>query len=188
MHVQFYSFLNSFKFTAYFTFFGRVFEFSSGIYLGLLFMGVYKNTFLEKYKAATLMVGLILLVISYTLLYLISIHYNIAHANEMWQGIVVNNFVFPIAIFFILYNFLHCKNYLTAFFSSKIMVGFGNATYSFYLLHTSFVLSYIYKYLSKNIFITFATMVIISYCFFKLIEQPIAKFLKKKLYKKITIN
>ena len=184
MHIQFHGFLNSFKFTAYFTFFGRIFEFSTGIYLALLFMGVYKNTFLERYKTATLPVGLVLLVISYTLLYLISMQYNVAHANEVWQGIIVNNFVFPVAIFFILYNFLYCKNWLTAFFSSKIMVGFGNATYSFYLLHTSFVLSYIYKYLSKNIFITFAAMVIISYCFFKLIERPISNFLKRKLYKK----
>ena len=147
-------------------------------------MGVYKNTLLERYKTAALPIGLLLLVISYTLLYLISMHYNVAHANEVWQGIVVNNFVFPAAIFFILYNFLYFKNWLTTFFSSKIMVGFGNATYSFYLLHTSFVLSYIYKYLSKNIFITFAAMVIISYCFFKLIEQPIAKYLKRKLYRK----
>jgi peptidoglycan/LPS O-acetylase OafA/YrhL len=105
------------------------------MYLALLFMGVYTNTFLENHQSATLAIGLLLLIFSHFLLYVISTNNNVAHANEVWQGILVNNFVFPIAIFFILYNFLYCSNGLQRFFSSKIMVGFGNATYSFYLLH-----------------------------------------------------
>jgi peptidoglycan/LPS O-acetylase OafA/YrhL len=188
IEVPFYSFLNSFKFTAYFTFFGRVFEFASGIYLAMVFMGIYKNKYLEKIGAASLLIGILLLVFSYALLYYISIHYHVGHANEVWQGIIVNNFIFPVAIFFILYNLLYYKNILQKLLSTKIMVSLGNATYSFYLLHTTFVLSFIYKYLSKNAFVAFIAMAIISFFFFKLIEQPIAKFLKSKLYRKHKIN
>ena len=183
-NVPFYSFLNSFKFTAYFTFFGRVFEFASGIYLAMLFLGLHKNKYLEKMKTATLPLGILLLVFSYTLLYFISTCYKVAHANEVWPGIIVNNFLFPLSIFFILYSLLYCKNLFQRLLSSRLMVNLGNATYSFYLLHTTFVLSYIYKYLSKNIFIAFFTMVIIAYIFFRLVEQPIAKFIKRKLIQK----
>lgn len=180
--VPFYSFLNSFKFTAYFTFFGRVFEFACGIYLAMLFLGISKNKFLEKMKVFTLPAGGLMLVLSYTLLYLVATNYKIEHANEVWPGIIVNNYLFPISIFLILYNLLYCTNLFQKALSSKLMVSLGNSTYSFYLLHTTFVLSYIYKYLSTNTFITFIAMVIISYIFFKLVEQPIAKFIKRKLY------
>ncbi len=185
--VPFFSFLDSFKFTAYFTFFGRVFEFSCGIYLAMLFLCISKNKYLEKIKAATLPLGVLLLLISYTLLYFISTYYKVGHANEVWAGIIVNNFLFPISIFFILYNLLYCKNIFQKLLASRIMVSLGNATYSFYLLHTTFVLSYIYKYISKNIFITFIAMVIISYIFFRLIEQPIASLVKRKLIRKVNI-
>jgi len=184
INVPFHGFLSSFRFTAYFTFFGRVFEFTAGIYLALLFMNMYKNKWLEKVKQFTLPIGFLLLAFLYALLCNISSQYHVAHANEVWQGILINNLLFPVAIFFILYSFLYCKSIVQKMLSSKIMVALGNSTYSFYLLHTSFILSYIRKYISKNVFIVFVVMIIVSFIFYKLVEQPIAKFLKRKLYRK----
>ena len=182
--VPFQGFFGSFKFTAYFTFFGRAFEFFCGIYLALLFRGIYNNKYLQKIGKASLFIGLTLLVICYTLLYFIVVNYNVNHANETWPGIIVNNILFPIAIFFILYSLLYYKTFLQKFLSLPVMVNLGNATYSFYLLHTTFVLSYIYKYLGKNIFVAFIAMIIISLVFHRLVEQPIAKLIKRKIIPK----
>jgi len=179
-----FGFLSSFKFTAYYTFFGRAFEFTCGIYLALLFKGVYTNSLLEKISKSTIYIGVGLLILCYTSLYLIASHYHVEHANETWAGIAVNNFAFPVAIFFILYSLLYQKSLLQKFLSTRLMVSLGNATYSFYLLHTTFILSYIYKYISTNIFISFICMVAISFVFYKLVEQPVAKFLKVNLYRK----
>jgi len=64
------------------------------------------------------------------------------------------------------------------------MVALGNSTYSFYLLHTTFVLTYIYKFISNNVFITLIVMIIISFVFHKTVEQPLAILLRKKLSRK----
>lgn len=181
--LPFQGFFSSLGFTAYFTFFGRAFEFMCGIYLALLYKGVYTNNFLFKIRKTSIYIGTSLLVLSFSLLYLIVKDNHIQHANEVWSGIVVNNFIFPIAIFFILYSILYCKTIFSRLLSLPIMVKLGNSTYSFYLLHTTFVLSYIYKYLSTNSFISFTAMVIISFIFYTLIEQPVAKYLKQKFLK-----
>lgn len=177
----FSGFFSDYLFTAYFTFFGRVFEFACGIYLAALYKGIYQNKLLEKYKNATLPAGILLLILCYTLLFYIARYYQVAHANETWQGVVVNNFMFPVAIFLILYSLLYCKTLFQKFLSQPFMVTLGNSTYSFYLLHTTFVLSYIYKYVSRNPVIAFVCMVVVSYIFYKLIEQPAARLVKKWL-------
>lgn len=176
-------FFSGFGFTAYFTFFGRSFEFICGIYLALLYKGIYINNYLYKIREASIYIGLTLLILCFILLYLIAKLNNIEHANEVWPGIIVNNFIFPVAVFFILYSLLNCRTKFYSFLSLPLMVKLGNATYSFYLLHTTFVLSYIYKYISTNHFISFTAMVIISFVFYTFIEQPIAKYLKLKFYR-----
>lgn len=183
MLFPFQGFFSSLSFTAYFTFFGRSFEFMCGIYLALLYKGVYSNNFLFKIRKASIYIGLLLLSLCFLLLYLIVKQNNILHANEVWEGIFINNFIFPVAIFFILYSILYHKTVFSSFLSLPIMVKLGNSTYSFYLLHTTFVLSYIYKYLSTNSFISFISMVIISFVFYSFIEQPIAKYIKLKFLK-----
>ena len=175
---------SSYIFTAYTAFFGRVFEFAAGIYLAMLYMGRYTNKYLEKYGAYTMYAGLFLLLTAFMLQYFIAIQNQVAHAIETWQGVIVNNFLFPIAIFLILYHLLYYQSVFKKFLASTIMVKLGNATYSFYLLHTTFVLSYIYKFISTNIFVTFISMVLISYIFYKLVEQPLANLLKRKLIRK----
>ena len=177
---------SSYIFTTYFTFFGRVFEFATGIYLAMLYMGKYSNKYLERFGAFTLASGLILLLIAFTLQYYIAIHNKVAHAVDTWRGIIVNNIIFPVAIFLILYHLLYYKSIFKKILSSSVMVKLGNATYSFYLLHTTFVLSYIYKFISTNIFVTFISMVIISYIFYKLVEQPLANLIKRKFIRKVS--
>ncbi|RYF88882.1 MAG: hypothetical protein EOO00_10635 [Chitinophagaceae bacterium] len=64
--------------------------------------------------------------------------------------------------------------------ASNLLVALGNSTYSFYLLHTSFVMGWIMLYISPNLLVAFPVMVIVSYLFYKLIEQPLATGLRKR--------
>jgi peptidoglycan/LPS O-acetylase OafA/YrhL len=154
----------------------------------MLYLNKFKNSFLEKYGKFTLIFGTLLLLISFAAQYSIADYYNVAHANEKWIGILVNNYLFPLAIFLILYHFLYHESIIKKILGSSIMVNLGNATYSFYLLHTTFVLSYIYKFLSTNTFVAFLAMLCISYVFHRTIEQPLATLIRRKFSKEIILS
>lgn len=183
IYFPFEGFFANFPFTAYCTFFGRVFEFVCGIYLALLYMGIKQNKFLEKTKRKTIWIAVTLIALSFFAQFYISGKFNVEHANEVWPGIIVNNIILPIGIFFLLYSLIYCRSSFQKFLSTNLVVKLGNATYSFYLLHGTFVISYIYKFISYNVFITFISMVVISYIVYKFVEQPLARFLRKKLSK-----
>lgn len=173
----FYGFFSSFHFTAGFTFFGRVFEFACGIYLGMI---VTKSRPLMILPKNALYIGIGIVLLSLTLLFLIAWQDNIQHANDLWTGIFVNNIIMPVGITFIFYSLIYHKSLLQKILASRLMVQLGYSTYSFYLLHTTFVLSYIYKYLSSNFIITFISMIIISFIFYKTVEQPLAVLIRKR--------
>ena len=177
-------FFDSYTFTANSTFFGRVFEFFCGIFLGFLVKGRYPNFILHRLGKSSLYLGLSIILLSVIFLFLIAKYNQISHATELWQGIVVNNIVMPIGITILFYNLVYYKSLLHHFLANKIMVQLGNCTYSFYLLHTSFVISYIFKFISTNIFIAFLMMILVSFIFSKLVEQPLAVFLRNKLSRK----
>jgi Predicted acyltransferases len=178
----FHGFFSDYKFTANYTFFGRIFEFACGIYLGILVKK--KSSSVPSYFAKTaLYIGIIIILSSITMLLFISEHFHIYQATESWYGFVVNNILMPIGISFLFYSLIYYKSYLQQFLSNKVMVQLGYSTYSFYLLHTTFVLSYIFKFISTNVFIAFISMIIISFIFYKTVEQPLAVYLRKKLHK-----
>ena len=177
----FKGFFSSYIFTFDSTFFGRIFEFACGIYLGMIVKGKITGKILSALGKRSLYFGTCIILISLTLLLVISVNNNIFQAIAVWPGIVVNNIVMPVGITLLFYGLIYYKSFLQKFLSGKLMVQLGNATYSFYLLHTTFVLSFILKFISKNVFIAFITMIIISFIFHKIVEQPLTIFLRKKL-------
>lgn len=184
----FKGFFSSYIFTGYATFFGRVFEFACGIFLAMIVKGKYNSPLLTKLGKNSLYIGLLIVFTSVTLLYVIARQLNIPHAHESVPGILVNNILMPVGITLIFYSLVFYKSLLQSFLSSKIMVQLGNATYSFYLMHTSFVLSWIYKFVSTNVFITLIVMIAVSFVFHKTVEQPLAVFLRRKLYRKAPVT
>jgi peptidoglycan/LPS O-acetylase OafA/YrhL len=167
-----------------YTFFGRVFEFACGIYLAMLVKGKVKSITSKPPGKIILYAGLLIVVASVTILFLIARNYKTVHATDALPGILINNLLMPIGIILIFYSLIYQKSLLQQFLSSRLMVALGNSTYSFYLLHTTFILSYIYKFISNNVFVTLVVMIIISFIFHKTVEQPLAILLRKKLSKK----
>jgi peptidoglycan/LPS O-acetylase OafA/YrhL len=167
-----------------YTFFGRVFEFACGIYLAMLVKGKIKPLISKPSGKIILYAGLLIVAASVTILFLIAGNYKIAHATDVLPGILINNLLMPLGIVFIFYSLIYQKSLLQQFLSSKLMVALGNSTYSFYLLHTTFILTYIHKFISSNVFVTLIVMIIISFIFHKTVEQPLAIFLRRKLSRK----
>lgn len=179
----FMGFFSDYLFTANYTFFGRIFEFACGIYLAIIIKKQSASPTPAGFSKISLYVGLILILTAVTLLFFISDYFQIPKASKSWYGVAVNNIMMPVGTCFLLYSFIYYKSYLQRFFASNIMVQLGNATYSFYLLHTTFILSYIFKFISTNIFIAFISMIIVSFIFYKTVEQPLALYLRRKLHK-----
>jgi peptidoglycan/LPS O-acetylase OafA/YrhL len=184
-YFPFKGFFSDFLFTAYSTFFGRVFEFSCGIFLGMVAKGEIKSSAKYALGKKSLYAGLFIIIAAIASLYFIAAQKNIAHAVDSWAGILVNNILLAVGITLLFYHLIYYKSLLQKFLSSAIMVSLGSATYSFYLLHTTFVLSYIYKFISKNVFIAFVSMIIISLVFYKMVEQPLALLVKRKFLKNV---
>jgi peptidoglycan/LPS O-acetylase OafA/YrhL len=173
-------FFGSYHFTFYFTFFGRVFEFLCGIYLAMIVRGKYKNYLLEKNGSRSTAAGLLIILAALLLQFLVALHFNIEEGYQNWSGLFINNIIMPIGITIFFYGLIYHKTYVQKFLGSGLMVHLGNSTYSFYLLHTSFLLSWVKKYISHNLFIIFISIIIISFIFYKLVEQPIAKRMRKQ--------
>ncbi|UAY53515.1 acyltransferase family protein [Ferruginibacter albus] len=188
LHCPFDGFFSSYLFTAYSTFFGRIFEFACGIFLGMLINGKTKSNFIEKLGKKSLYIGLGIIALSVVLLFLIADRYKTPHGIEAWPGIIVNNIMMPIGIMLLYYSLIHHESLLQRILSHKIAVQLGSSTYSFYLLHTTFVLSAIFKYISTNIFIAFICMIAVAFVFHKLVEEPLAVFFRKKLVRKPKSN
>lgn len=177
-------FFSNLKFTFYTTFFGRVFEFACGVYLALLVKGNLKNTLLEKLGRITLYLGLLIVIISVAGQYWVAGHYAVANAADTWPGLLFNNLGMPIGITLFFYSLIYYKSWLQWLFSTRLLVALGNATYSFYLLHTSFALTLIHKYISQSLIVSFFVMIVFAFGFYKLVEQPLAVYLRNRFSKK----
>ena len=173
-------FFSTYHFTFYFTFFGRVFEFLCGIYLAMLVKGKYKNTQIEKIGYKSTYIGLSIIFVAVLLQYWIALRFNVLQGYENWLGLLTNNIIMPIGITILFYGLIYHKSPVQWFLGSELMVQLGNSTYSFYLLHTSFLLSWVKKYISHNLVIIFISIILFSFLFYKLVEQPIARKLRKQ--------
>lgn len=173
-------FFSNLKFTSFTTFFGRVFEFTCGIYLALITRKKFNDNILRKIPFPTL-TGVILFMMVLVGSCFVAYHYQVTNAVETWPGLILNNLISPIPVTLIFYGLLNRPSTFERFLSLKPVVALGNSTYSFYLIHTSFILSWITAYVSGNILVCWIIMVIFSYVFYMAIEQPIAKWLRQKL-------
>ena len=173
-------FFGNYHFTAYYTFFGRIFEFLCGIYLAMLVKGKYRNAWIEKIHSKSTYLGLLIILVGIMLQFLTARYFHTMQGYENWCGLFVNNIIMPLGITILFYGLIYHKTFLQRFLGSALMINLGNATYSFYLLHTSFLLSWVKKYISHNLVVIFISIVLFSFVFYKLVEQPIAKTLRKK--------
>lgn len=170
-------FFSNYHFTFSTTFFGRAFEFACGIYLAYVLHGRIHDKFLSKIHAPTIIGGLLIGLILFAQYQIANAH-NIVNGLDTFPGLIVNNIALPIGILIFFYGLVYKESAIKKMLSTNVMVELGNSTYSFYLIHTSFVAGLIQKYISTNVMIVFICMVVFSFLFYKTVEQPLAKAIR----------
>jgi peptidoglycan/LPS O-acetylase OafA/YrhL len=174
--------LGSFFETNYFmfgyTFFGRAFEFFIGISLAIFFKK-FRDSFKTIWCTYT---GLFIIFLCVFFLSMLKRTGNYQYGIEHPAGMVINNTLLPlfgIALFF--WGLLTEKTFIRNFLSTKVMVLLGKSSYIFYLIHVGIFYQLITNYTSGLLMI-FILLNIISVMLFKLVEEPLNLFIRKKLY------
>lgn len=170
-------FFSGFHFTFLTTFFGRAFEFACGIYLAYVVQGRFNNSL--KYIPVPTLLGSLWVIAAIALQSIISKIYQTENGLDTWWGLVVNNLMLPVGIMIFFYGLIHESTWLKSVLSTRWMLRMGNATYSFYLLHTSFVAGWIALYIHHSVWVIFICMILISLLFHAIIEQPAAHYIRK---------
>ncbi len=178
----FEGFFEDSKFVYFVTFFGRCFEFYLGIWLALYITGKVKSKKIFKKKFSIpfyTMVGFIGMGIIILLITKLSLFYS-TQASELWAGIFLTNIIFPIAVMIFFFGLIKENSIIQKLFSSQLFQLLGKSSYVFFLVHTGVIATGVEKYISKNIFVIFFMIQIISILIYKFFEQPVNRWIRSK--------
>lgn len=159
------------------TFPGRGFEFLMGMLLAVMLK---KNNFMLldklKYKTTFGFVGIFLVAYIIGLFQPDKFH----HGTDHPVGLLLHNILLPFFTTIALLGLIQERTWLQRFFSSKLLVLLGNASFAFYLIHISYVNIRIRKLflLPDRNFVVLWLVAIALYLFF---EKPIYDFGRKML-------
>jgi peptidoglycan/LPS O-acetylase OafA/YrhL len=158
------------------TFFGRCFEFACGVYLALRVLN--KPSLMSGSTRFTTFGGLLFLVLlliqtSY------AVSFEVEAVNKTVFGILLSNFVFPVAIALTFYGLIVEETILKKLLSSKPFIVLGKSSYAFYLVHLGFAAEMVYFHVSSHWLLLFLCLQAFSVFLYKAVEQPICLFLLK---------
>lgn len=180
-------FFNAFPFKGFFsdfvflfsaTFFGRCFEFFTGMYLALLVMKKRRTPFpgFRFFTFAGSLLFLFLMILQGYYAY----RTHTEAVNKTPLGILLFNFTIPLSIGLLYHGLLHEKTRLQAFLASSPVVLLGKSSYAFYLLHLGFFAEVIYFHLTSNWFFLYIILQLLSIAFYKAFEKPVYFLLLQK--------
>jgi peptidoglycan/LPS O-acetylase OafA/YrhL len=158
-----------------YTFFGRWFEFFIGISLARLYSKMHSQSRIpiNSYWTTT---GILWMTGSISLLVLVK-------GNELfgvftYYGIFINNVLLPIGIVMLFWGLIHENTLARRILRSRLFVILGKSSYTFYLIHLGVIANFVFLFTS-NTLVGFVLLNIISIIFFKLIEEPCNKAIRK---------
>ena len=160
------------------TFFGNSFAFIIGIVIGVL-NNRYKETKF-KYFTALGFVGIFIV-----LLVLSQVDNVTLLGSEnlfTWKGLVIYNIISIPFIGALIWGLTHERTWISKLFSTELFQVLGKSSYSFYLIHFGIVPSIIIKLITTNVFVVFLLMVLVSYLFWRFIEEPMNERIRQKTY------
>ena len=167
--------MDNYKFMWSYTFFGRCFEFLSGIFLAVLF-----RTSLDANRQRVFTwVGIIFICIC--IITLASLKGSLPNGMYTYKGILVNNLFLALAVIVFFYGLLTEDTWLKRILSSKILQLLGKSSYVFYLIHMGFIEVWAEKDLLLFPVGKFLLLNLIAIFLYKFVEEPTNKFLRKRL-------
>jgi len=171
--INFFGLFSSLKFTLSLTFLGRIMEFFIGIKLFDLFKNhsdkkVIQNGFALFTIAGILGVALTLFLLSYL---------SDFQGSLYLLKILVHNWLLPIFIALTFWGLLTEVSVIRRILETDTLQLLGKSSYAFYLLHIGFMQVYLYHFFNTNYTMVFASLILISIAVYKLIEEPLQKFI-----------
>ena len=160
------------------SFFGRFFEFFSGMFLAHLFLKGKDISKLFPSKNTTLLSILFILTTNYCIsLFEVD---TFDQGTQHVLGLILRNLALPVFVCSLIYGLITENTTFRKFLSSKTMILLGNASYIFYLVHIGYVNRkvYNYQYLGDRNFILLWVISILGYL---IIEKPIYIYFKNKI-------
>lgn len=170
--------LNTFFESTYFmftyTFFGRSFEFMTGVVFAILF--IKKKDFLPSINFSYTYIGLLGFTILLSVLYINSwAHdFNIFGTQNI-LGRIVNNVLLPFPIILFFYGLINETTFVQKVLSTKLFVLLGKSSYIFYLIH----IGVIQKLFGNNVLIIFIGTNILSIIMYYCIEHPLNNIIRR---------
>lgn len=171
-----YAFMGSNRFMLIYTFFGRSFEFFTGIYLALYLKNIsHKNR--ENKSIIYTMAGVVSFTIILATMAFVASAENVKFSIYSYPGILLNNFMLPLAIVLFFYGLLTEKTCIRKMMEWPLLQLLGKSSYVFYLIHLGFVVSIIdIIFPIKNVYLHLVVLFILlnlaSIMLYKWVEDP----------------
>jgi peptidoglycan/LPS O-acetylase OafA/YrhL len=171
-NIDFFGFMNANQFMLEFTFFGRCFEFFTGIALAL-FIKKQKN--IPKTNYVTYF-GIFGICIS-TYLLSIQIGKNICSTDTVFGKIIIAILlpVFGVAPLF--YGLIKEKTLISRILQTKLFLLLGKSSYIFYLIHIGVFAAFVFKNV-HNYILVFLIINLVSVFLYQFVEKPLNIFIK----------
>lgn len=175
--IHFLGFFDSNYFMLQSTFFGRCTEFFVGIAIALL----YKKYGAPNAKGWFTFVGIVVILAHLFAMVVIRNSELVSSEYRSFVWLFVKNVSLPvlgISVFF--WGLLTESTFISRILSTKLFILLGKSSYVFYLVHVGYVLALFLK-ISGNILFLFVALNIFSIVGYKLFEEPVNQYLRKKL-------
>lgn len=158
------------------TFFGRCFEFFTGIYVALLVRktSVGRAGRLFTFAGGALFFLFVLLLAYYAWTRKIEV------INDYPLGVLLFNFLIPTAIGLLLYGLVVEQSRLKNALATNALQLLGKSSYAFYLLHIGAVAEVIFFHVTANILFLYLLLQLCSIAAYKFFEKPVYFYLLRK--------
>ncbi|MCB2377965.1 hypothetical protein LGH70_10260 [Hymenobacter sp. BT635] len=95
-------------------------------------------------------------------------------------GIVINNFVLPGGVVFLLYGLMHEQTWLRRLLETRLFMLLGKSSYAFYLTHMGIFSVFLHTYVTQNIALNFLLLNGLSILLYRFVEDPLHKLISAR--------
>jgi len=170
IHIFHGFFWSTYGFMVSWTFFGHSFAFIVGIIVGVINKRIKTVSF--KYFTLIGFSGLLISLLFMSRFAVMEVA-SPANAQSRWIWTFFFEYFSIPFIGAIIWGLIHEDTFVSRILSTKIFDVLGKSSYSFYLIHFSFINIIINMFISKNAFVHFAIILFVSILTWKLIEEPL---------------
>ncbi len=180
----FYGFMGNIQFMLLYTFFGRCFEFLTGIYLAFY---IKKLDLLNKMKRTgirTTFWGIVSFCVVISMMAYAASYQNLKYSVAGYTGLFINNICLPVCVGILFTGLITEDSLIKRILQTPLLQILGKSSYIFYLIHIGFISSLLNTYNMfnngyLNIVWSFVILNIISVILFKVMEEPLNFYIRK---------